>query len=110
MRFWRLPASLVVLVALPVAAHVAVRRVSEIKPPQVRAPALAVSRSSVESRAGRSFVRRVGKILEVHLRGTPEEIGTAHSLLLYDDMVATERVVWRLLDDKVPNRLARLML
>jgi isopenicillin-N N-acyltransferase like protein len=110
MNLKRLAVSLSLLVGVPVASHVGVRWASRIDAPSVRAITLSVSQSPSGRIAGRSFVRRVGKILEVHLSGSPEEIGKAHALLLYDDMVTTERVVWRLLDDKVPNRFARLLL
>lgn len=102
--------ALVLVVGLPVAAHFGIGRASRVTAPAVALPDLTVTRSAGVARAGRSFVRHVGKILEVSLRGSPEEIGKAHALLLYDEMVETERVVWRLLDDKVPNHLARLVL
>src|SRR5690242_8095055 len=102
--------ALLVLVALPIGAHWGVERASRVEAPRVSLPSLTVARSAEVARAGRSFVRHVGKILEVSLRGSPEEIGKAHSLLLHDEMVETERVVWRLLDDKVPNRWARLLI
>src|ERR1041384_6514915 len=110
MTMRRTALALLVLVGLPVGAHFGVERASRIEAPRVALPSLEVTHAAGVARAGRSFVRRVGKIFEVSLRGNPEELGTAHALLLYDDMVETEQVVWRLLDDKVPNRWARLLL
>jgi hypothetical protein len=52
----------------------------------------------------------VGKLRVVHLEGTPEELGTAHVLLLHDDMVRTEGVVWELLERTVTNPVARVLL
>jgi hypothetical protein len=52
----------------------------------------------------------VGNLLEVRLAGTPAALGEAHARLLHDEMVETESVVWRLLDEKVPNRAARWLL
>jgi hypothetical protein len=102
--------AIVLLAGIPLGTHFAVQKASRVEAPKVELPALSLSRSPGVARAGRSFVRRTGKILEVFLRGTPAELGRAHALLLYDDMVETERVVWRLLDDKVPSRFARLVL
>src|ERR1051325_5297099 len=110
MKIRRTAIALSVLAIVPLATHVGIRRVSRIDPPRVALPALEVSRTTGVARAGKSFVRRAGKILEVHLSGSPEEIGAAHARLLHDDMVETEQVVWRLLDGKVPNRFARLLL
>lgn len=110
MKLRRFAIAIAVAAALPLGAHLAVNAASKTDPPQIALAKLSVVRTSGIARAGRSFVRRVGKILEVHLRGSAEEIGEAHSLLLHDDMVDTERVVWRLLDEKVPSRAARTLL
>lgn len=92
------------------AAHVSVGLAARMPSPEIVQPALAVSAAGELRRAGRSFVRRTGRILEVHLSGSPEEIGAAQSLLLHDEMVRTEGVVWELLDAKVPSRVARALL
>ena len=109
-RISRIVVATALLVGLPVVAHYGIRAVSHVAPPRVALPPLSVAKASDVTRAGRSFVRRAGKILEVHLFGSAAEIGEAHSLLLHDRMVDTERVVWRLLDEKVPSRTARLLL
>jgi isopenicillin-N N-acyltransferase like protein len=110
MRMRRTAIAIALIVGIPLGAHFAIQTISRVDAPSVELPALTVSRSPGIARAGRSFVRRTGKILEVFLRGSPAELGRAHALLLYDDMVETEQVVWRLLDDKVPSRLARILL
>jgi hypothetical protein len=90
--------------------HFGIRLGGATSPPHVTPPSLSVSETSGVRRAGRGSVRHVGKILEVRLAGTPEEIGTEQSVLLHDEMVETERVVWQLLDQKVTSRVARLLL
>lgn len=104
---------LAVLLALPLltlAAHVSVRQLSKMPAPAVELPAVARSAAGGVRRAGRASVRQVGKILEVRLAGTPEEIGADHATLLHDEMVETEGIVWQLLDQKVPNPAARWLL
>jgi isopenicillin-N N-acyltransferase-like protein len=104
---------LLVLLALPlvlVSVHLGVSRVSRIGAPEVRVPSLRVEESGSVRRAGRSSVRTVGKILEVRLEGSPEEIGTEYTTLLLGEMIQTEGVVWQLLDQKVTSRAARLFL
>jgi hypothetical protein len=99
--------------ALPIvvlAAHLALRVYCRIPSPEVRLSAPAVATQGDVRRAGASWVRRIGGLLEVRLAGTAAAIGEAHALLLHDEMVETESVVWRLLDDKVPNRAARFLL
>jgi hypothetical protein len=98
------------VVAVVFGVHLGVRAASKIAPGPVHVPALAVVDENGIRRAGRSYVRTVDGILEVHLVGSPEEIGTAHSLLLHDEMVATEGVVWRLFSEKVPSAMARALL
>jgi isopenicillin-N N-acyltransferase-like protein len=95
---------------LAVLLHVVVVNSSRLPSPYVTEPHLTRTESGGVRRAGRGSVRTVGKILEVRLAGTPDEIGTEHAVLLHDEMVQTESVVWELLDQKVPNRFARTLL
>jgi hypothetical protein len=106
----RVLAILLAVPALVLALHVAVGRYSRIAPPGLTAPAPKVVRSGAVRRAGAASVRRVGNLLEVRLAGTPESIGSAHAALLHDEMVRTEGVVWRLLDERVRNPIARAAL
>src|SRR5882672_9859468 len=105
--------ALLVVLAVPslaVAGHFALSAYCRIPSPEVHLAGLPVTELAGVRRAGSSTVRKVGSLLEVRLTGTPAAIGEAHSLLLHDEMVETEGVVWRLLDEKVPNRAARWLL
>jgi len=93
-----------------VAAQAALRLYCRIPPPEVHLGSPVLTVQGDARRAGASWVRKVDDLLEVRLVGTPAAIGEAHALLLHDEMVQTESVVWRLLDDKVPSRAARFVL
>jgi hypothetical protein len=110
MKWRRMALGIAILPLVVVLAHFGVHATSRIPAPSVKVPALAVRQTVGVKRAGHSWVRHVGKLLEVHLTGKPEDIGTAHSLLLHDEMVETESVVWKLLDAKVTNPAARALL
>jgi isopenicillin-N N-acyltransferase-like protein len=108
--------ALLLVIALPLSVasiasiHFGIRAASHIDAPEVRLPLFHVEGSGGVKRAGRSSVRSVGKILEVRLQGSPEEIGAEHAVLLRDEMIQTEGVVWDLLDRKVTSKAARLLL
>lgn len=105
--------ALAAALALPftvLAAHFALGLYCRMPSPKVALASTHVVVDGDVRRAGASWVRHVGGLLEVRLAGTPAAIGEAHSLLLHDEMVETESVVWRLLDEKVPNRAARFLL
>ncbi|MEI9949673.1 MAG: hypothetical protein WDO74_12010 [Pseudomonadota bacterium] len=51
-----------------------------------------------------------GKLLEVGLRGKPEQIGFQHARLLYPEMVANEGVLLGRFQEQVPSQLARRLL
>lgn len=91
-------------------AHLVVRQMARMVPPVVAVPQIHVTESGNVRRAGRSSVRLTGKVLEVRLAGSPEAIGGAHAELLSREMRETEGVVWTLLEQKVPNGLARAFL
>jgi hypothetical protein len=110
MRAWRAIVTALALPLVVLAAHLALHVYCRMPPPVVRLAAPPTTTQGDVRRAGASWVRRVGGLLEVRLVGTPAAIGEAHSLLLHDEMVETESVVWRLLDEKVPNRAARYLL
>jgi hypothetical protein len=61
-------------------------------------------------RFDRSHARRVGRIWQVGLTGSPTQIGAAHSELLRGEMIATESAVWSLFSRFVPSRVARTLL
>ncbi|MBI5536087.1 MAG: hypothetical protein HY898_25425 [Deltaproteobacteria bacterium] len=45
-------------------------------------------------RAGQSYVKRHGRILQVGLVGSPAEIGNAHASMLHAEMVESEAALW----------------
>jgi len=90
--------------------HLGLRRYCRIPSPEVTLPGQRVTVQSGVRHAGASSVKTVGSLLEVRLTGTPAAIGEAHARLLHDEMIETEGVVWRLLDEKVPNPAARWLL
>ncbi|HEX4338676.1 MAG TPA: C45 family peptidase [Polyangiaceae bacterium] len=110
MRPRRLVAAVLAVPLLVLAAHLGVRAYSRMPSPAVHLAGLRMTSEGGIRRAGASWVHSVGSLLEVRLAGTPAAIGEAQSVLLHDEMVETEGVVWRLLDEKVPNRAARLLL
>jgi isopenicillin-N N-acyltransferase like protein len=93
-----------VFVALPFVAHCSVVLGTRMTPPSVPPVALGtpVTRADGVEELGRSYVRPRGKITEVRLVGSPEEIGHAHSTLLYDEMITSEGQLYRTLDELVP--------
>ena len=100
-----------VLVAL-VVAHLVVTRVSHVEPPAIARPDGELQRlPNGERRFGRSRATKLGNIWLVELQGTPEEIGYAHSRLLYGEMVENEGKLYRELDRHIPLcPLRRLLL
>lgn len=114
-HFWRRHRNKAIALALvpsiPLIAHIAIDRVASRVPPAVHRPSSSLRTGPREVRRfGKSYTRRVGRLTEVRLAGSPEQVGFAHATLLYDSMVETERAVWELLDHLVPNRLLRLAL
>ena len=61
-------------------------------------------------RFGDSYVLGRGKLLEVGLRGTAEQIGYRHARLLYPEMVENEGILLGRFQEQVPNQFARRML
>lgn len=103
--------ALVVLIALPLVAHVAIGQVARLTPPPITLPHGKVTHPKPGLRMmGRDYARRRGSIYEVRLVGTPTEIGYAHSRLLYPEMVENEGIVWNLFRDYVPTTVARTLL
>jgi hypothetical protein len=61
-------------------------------------------------RFGDSYALNRGKILEVGLRGTPQQIGFQHARLLYPEMVVNEGILLSRFQEQVPSRAARGLL
>jgi isopenicillin-N N-acyltransferase like protein len=99
---------LAVLLA-PFAAHVVVGWATHVEAPPIAAPDEPVTTEGDVRRAPHGWAANRGVHL-VYLRGTPEAIGRAHAALLYDGMVATERVVWNGFRTLVPSAPLRTLL
>lgn len=96
--------ALAVLIIVPTILHYYVGCATRLTPPGL--PDLAhvkaiVGRDGI-TRADGSYKRKRGKITEVRLVGTPAMIGDAHAKLLYDEMVESEGVLYRLFEKYVP--------
>lgn len=92
-----------VLLLLPVFVHFAI-----VLGTRMSAPAIGPAASGEVETAGDvrrfngSYARHRGNILEVRLVGTPEQIGHAHSKLLYEEMVASESQLYTTFERLVP--------
>jgi hypothetical protein len=105
--------ALAAAVILPTAAHVGIGVGTRIEPPAIAPPGgePVVSQAAPEiRRLDRAYARRRGKILEVRLAGTPEEIGHAHGRLLYPEMVANEGTLYAQFQRFVPFPPARWLI
>jgi hypothetical protein len=61
-------------------------------------------------RVGGDYARHRGKIWEVALSGSPEELGAHQVALLRSEMLANERELWSQLDTRVPSAFARFLI
>lgn len=92
-------------------AHFAVNARARISPPPIAEPRGEASRPSPTLRRfGDSYALGRGKLLEVGLRGNPQQIGFQHARLLYPEMVANEGILLHRFEQQVPSKLARGML
>ena len=66
--------------------------------------------SATLRRFGGSYALSRGKILELGLRGTPEQIGFQHARLLYPEMVENEGILLGRFQEQVSNSLFRQLL
>src|SRR5262249_8411616 len=83
--------ALAAVLAAPFAFHGVVAGGTRIEaPPFAAGRGDATTETGGVRKLGRAYARRRGKILEVRLWGTPDEIGYQHGRLLYDEMVADE--------------------
>jgi isopenicillin-N N-acyltransferase like protein len=100
------------VVGLPV-AHGVVGLATRIAPPAFAAATgeSAASPADPDLRVlGAGYARHRGKILEVRLAGTPEEIGHQHGRLLYPEMAANEGTLYAQLEHYVPFPPARWLI
>ena len=98
-----------VLVGAPLVAHVAVGQATKLTPPAISPPPLTLSETDGVRHAGRGWSTIRG-VRIAHLAGSPEEIGTEHTTLLRDRMIANEDVMWSGFRDVVPFGPARALM
>lgn len=105
--------ALAVAAFAPLLAHVGVGIATPIHPPAITAPAgePAVAAEDPDLRVlGPAYARHRGKILEVRLAGTPEEIGHQHGRLLYPEMKENEGTLYAQFRHYVPILPARWLI
>ncbi len=106
-------AALVLLAVGPALAHACVAVTTRIDPPRIAAVSGEPSSSPAYADLrvlGPAYARHRGKILEVRLAGTPEEIGHQHGRLLYPEMVEDEGALYADFERVVPVPPARWIL
>ena len=106
-------AALAALLVVPFVAHVGIALSTRMTPPQLSALSGEAVRSPVDPDLrvlGASYARHRGKILEVRLTGTPEQIGHDHGRLLYPEMVENEGTLYAQFNHYVPIPPARWVL
>lgn len=110
--WFRVGASAVVVLWLFVCvAHVGVRRATRMWPPEL--PGMVAQPITIAhgiTHFGASYTRLSAGVREVYLVGSPEEIGSAHSALLYDRMVHNEAELWRTFANFVPLSAVRTLI
>ncbi len=94
--------ALVVLLVIPIIAHIVILFATSIEPPQIAAVSGEPTTTNDVRVLDGSYARKRGGILEVRLKGTPEEIGYRHSRLLYPEMVANEGTLYDQFQHFVP--------
>ena len=105
--------ALVVLLATLVLLHPAVVHFTEMRPPEVtvsREVAVLDTDAPDLRFIGSDYVRHRGKVLEVSLSGTPEQIGARQIALLRSEMLANESQLWQKLETLVPSSFARALI
>jgi hypothetical protein len=99
--------------ALLVVAHPAIVFSTRMLPPYVVVPiegATIDQHDADLSWVGRDYARHRGKIWEVALSGTPEQIGAHQVALMRTEMLANEAELWTQLETLVPSSLARALI
>ncbi|MET0592189.1 MAG: C45 family autoproteolytic acyltransferase/hydrolase [Polyangiaceae bacterium] len=100
--------TLVILVA-----HPAIVFSTEMLPPDVVVPSDPPApdpRNADLSWIGPDYARHRGKIWEVAVSGTPEQIGAHQVTLMRDEMLANEAELWTQLETLVPSAWARVLI
>ncbi|MBK8256674.1 MAG: hypothetical protein IPK82_28885 [Polyangiaceae bacterium] len=94
--------ALAIFLVGPCVFHGGVRAFTSIDPPTVVTPKGEVTERGDLRTFGQSYAKHRGKILEVGLTGSPEEMGYAHSRLLYREMVQNEGTLYGQFEKYVP--------
>src|SRR5579863_6591714 len=94
----RLACAMGIVAAFPL-AHLVLRRATRIEPPRVELPTTGAGRAWERVRAG---------LREVHLEGSPEQIGASNARLVRDGMIEEERTMWGDFERYVPWWIARV--
>jgi predicted choloylglycine hydrolase len=108
---WLLAA--VALVLLLSGVHSGIVYATRMMPPPVTVPTtLAHADPGAPDllRVGKDYARHRGKIWEVALSGTPEELGAHQVALLRSEMLANESALWSQLDTLVPSAVVRFLI
>jgi isopenicillin-N N-acyltransferase like protein len=111
--FRRHPKKLITLgvfLASPLVFHLFVIATVGMTPPVTRDASHDVAESDGVRRIGKGYARKRGAILEVHLEGTPEEIGHQHGRLLYKEMIESEGQLYSTFEKYVPFSPVRTLL
>ncbi len=96
------------LLASFAAAHFGIEARARLTPPSVNLPPGQPTHPSAALRRFEdSYVLSHGKILEVGLRGKPEQIGYRHARLLYPEMVENEGILLGRFQEQVSSSFAR---
>ncbi len=105
--------ALAVLVLGPTVAHGVVGATTRIRPPEIAfvsgEPALTPADPDLRV-LGPAYARHRGRILEVRLAGTPEQVGHQQGRLLYPEMNENEGTLYGQLEHYVPFPPARWLL
>ncbi len=111
-RHWRKPViACAALIGVLGALHLWVNQRAHLTPPSITLPqGQPTHPSATLRRFGDSYALSRGKILEVGLRGTPEQIGYEHARLLYPEMVQNEGILLGRFQAQVSNPVLRNLL
>jgi isopenicillin-N N-acyltransferase-like protein len=99
------------VIAAAVLAHVVVGATTRITPPAIGAiDSTTITEANGVRRLGASYVVERAGVREVYLEGSPERIGSTHSRLLRDAMIADEQALWGDFEHFVPVGAARALM
>lgn len=106
-------ATLAAALLIPTAAHLGITAGTRIEPPPIASTSgdpSALANDPDLRGLGPAYARHRGRILEVRLVGTPEQIGHQHGRLLYPEMVTNEETLYAQFKHYVPLAPVRWMI